>query len=124
MTLILLIHDNSTKKTYVNYNFNPPIEDLLIERLYYSLPESKHVKIPDIKKYIIENLENDDHLSRQSAHELDNLIENTLFKDRLTFLKTIGLVPMTAEELKKVQTAVLAKTKLTEEMVKNHTILP
>ena len=92
VTLILLIHDNSTKKTYVNYNFNPPIEDLLIERLYYSLPESKHVKIPDIKKYIIENLENDDHLSRQSAHELDNLIENTLFKDRLTFLKTIGLV--------------------------------
>ena len=39
-------------------------------------------------------------------------------------LKTIGLVPMTAEELKKVQAAVLAKTKLTEEMVKKHTILP
>jgi phosphate transport system substrate-binding protein len=31
---------------------------------------------------------------------------------------------MTTEELKKVQTAVLAKTKLTEEMVKKHTILP
>ncbi len=39
-------------------------------------------------------------------------------------LKTIGLVPMTAEDLKKVQAAVLAKTKLTEEMVKKHTILP
>lgn len=39
-------------------------------------------------------------------------------------LKTIGLVPMTAEELKKVQAAVLSKTKLTEEMVKKHTILP
>lgn len=39
-------------------------------------------------------------------------------------LKTIGLVPMTAEDLKKVQTAVLAKTKLTGEMVKKHTILP
>ena len=39
-------------------------------------------------------------------------------------LKTIGLVPMTSEELKKVQAAVLAKTKLTEEMVKKHTILP
>lgn len=39
-------------------------------------------------------------------------------------LKTIGLVPMTSEELQKVQTAVLAKTKLTEEMVKKHTILP
>lgn len=39
-------------------------------------------------------------------------------------LKTIGLVPMTSDELKKVQTAVLAKTKLTEEMVKKHTILP
>lgn len=92
VTLILLIHDNSTKKTYVNYNFNPPIEDLLTKCLYYSLPESKHVKIPDIKIYIIENLENDDHLSRQAAHEIDNLIENTLFKNRLTFLKAIGLV--------------------------------
>ena len=39
-------------------------------------------------------------------------------------LKTIGLVPMTAEDLKKVQAAVLAKTKLTEEMVKKNTILP
>ncbi len=39
-------------------------------------------------------------------------------------LKTIGLVPMTAEDLKKVQAAVLAKTKLTQEMVKKHTILP
>lgn len=39
-------------------------------------------------------------------------------------LKTIGLVPMTSDELKKVQAAVLAKTKLTEEMVKKHTILP
>lgn len=39
-------------------------------------------------------------------------------------LKTIGLVPMTNADLKKVQTAVLAKTKLTEEMVKKHTILP
>ncbi len=39
-------------------------------------------------------------------------------------LKTIGLVPMTSDELKKVQSAVLAKTKLTEEMVKKHTILP
>lgn len=39
-------------------------------------------------------------------------------------LKTIGLVPMTSEDLKKVQAAVLAKTKLTEEMVKKHTILP
>ncbi len=39
-------------------------------------------------------------------------------------LKTIGLVPMTSEELKKVQAAVLAKTPLTEEMVKKHTILP
>ena len=39
-------------------------------------------------------------------------------------LKTIGLVPMATEELKKVQTAVLAKTKLSEEMVKKHTILP
>lgn len=39
-------------------------------------------------------------------------------------LKTIGLVPMTSDELKKVQAAVLAKTKLTEDMVKKHTILP
>lgn len=39
-------------------------------------------------------------------------------------LKTIGLVPMTEDELKKVQAAVLAKTKLTEEMVNKHTILP
>ena len=39
-------------------------------------------------------------------------------------LKTIGLVPMTSEDLKKVQSAVLAKTKLTDEMVKKHTILP
>ena len=39
-------------------------------------------------------------------------------------LKTIGLVPMTSDELKKVQAAVLAKTKLTDEMVKKHTILP
>jgi len=39
-------------------------------------------------------------------------------------LKTIGLVPMPTEELKKVQTAVLAKTKLTEDMVKKGTILP
>ena len=39
-------------------------------------------------------------------------------------LKTICLVPMTSDELKKVQAAVLAKTKLTEEMVKKHTILP
>ena len=39
-------------------------------------------------------------------------------------LKTIGLVPMTSEDLKKVQAAVLAKTKLTDEMVKKHTILP
>lgn len=39
-------------------------------------------------------------------------------------LKTIGLIPMPTTELKKVQAAVLAKTKLTEEMVKKHTILP
>ena len=39
-------------------------------------------------------------------------------------LKTIGLVPMTSDELKKVQAAGLSKTKLTEEMVKKHTILP
>lgn len=39
-------------------------------------------------------------------------------------LKTIGLVPMTEGDLKKVQAAVLAKTKLTEEMVKKNTILP
>jgi len=39
-------------------------------------------------------------------------------------LKTIGLVPMPTEELKKVQTAVLAKTKLTVEIVKKGTILP
>ena len=39
-------------------------------------------------------------------------------------LKTIGLVPMTDDDLKKVQAAVLAKTKLTEDMVKKNTILP
>lgn len=39
-------------------------------------------------------------------------------------LKTIGLIPMPTDELKKVQAAVFAKTKLTEEMVKKHTILP
>jgi len=39
-------------------------------------------------------------------------------------LKTIGLIPMPEATLKKVQAAVKARTKLTDEMVKNHTILP
>lgn len=39
-------------------------------------------------------------------------------------LKTIGLIPMPAETLSKVQDAVRAKTLLTADMVNNHTILP
>jgi len=39
-------------------------------------------------------------------------------------LRKIGLVPMHANEYKMVQAAVLAKTKLSEEMVKKNTILP
>jgi len=39
-------------------------------------------------------------------------------------LRKIGLVPMHPSEYKEVQTAVLAKAKLTEEMVKKNTILP
>jgi phosphate transport system substrate-binding protein len=39
-------------------------------------------------------------------------------------LRKRGLVPMHANELKKVQTVVFAKTKLSEEMVKQNTILP
>lgn len=39
-------------------------------------------------------------------------------------LKKIGLVPMHSSEFKEVQKAVLAKTKLSEAMVKKNTILP
>lgn len=39
-------------------------------------------------------------------------------------LRNIGLIPMPAETLKKVQASVKAGTVLTEEMVKSHTVLP
>lgn len=39
-------------------------------------------------------------------------------------LRTIGLIPLPEATLRKVQASVKARTKLTEDMVKNHTVLP